>query len=204
MQSATPSPPAIGPSSTSSTESSDRRAIREAEEARAGLARLNKLTGIDSNDRNLEIEDEAVRRDIELHQRELFGDSQFEATAAEGDSEDGSEMQKILAARDVYVTQAPQVPTSAPTQDTGGPPAMQPPAQQPQPYNPPAAAPVASTTKPASWLLPALFGAAVPLGGMTGAAATYWAMRQEPRETEYVDESLSMGLGQIEDYVSEK
>lgn len=57
----------------------------------------------------------------------------------------------------------------------------------------------------AHWLLPLVLGAMVPGGVGAGALATYLATRpqqpQTPTATEYVDESTSIGLGRIEDYL---
>lgn len=57
------------------------------------------------------------------------------------------------------------------------------------------------TTNNVGWVLPAVLGAAIPLGMGAAGLATYFAMRQPSKPTQYVDESVQMGLGQIEDYL---
>lgn len=87
------------------------KSAREAFELRENVKRLAALSGVESNMRNMEAEDAAVRRDIEAGQRELFGDALK--------TEDGSEM-RTTAARDVIFNiqraqeaMAPQPATTA-------------------------------------------------------------------------------------------
>lgn len=54
------------------------------------------------------------------------------------------------------------------------------------------------------WLAPALLGLAIPTAGLAGAAAAYLATRQPPDDAGVItDETVSIGLGRLEDYLRE-
>lgn len=76
--------------------------------------------------------------------------------------------------------------------------------QYPQQQAPPPAAP--TPAKKANWLLPAVLGATLPLAGAGLAGLGYLLSQPQQTQTsqqpagEYVDESVSIGLGQLNDY----
>lgn len=81
-----------------------KQAAQEALEMEAGIIRLGKMGAVKSNNRNLKAEDEANRRNIEIHERDLWGNDVVDA-AANQPSEDEME---IMAARDVIIQQKPE------------------------------------------------------------------------------------------------
>ena len=88
-------------------------AMQEALELEGGIRRLGRMAGVESLARNLEAEDEAVRRNIDAYEAELFdGD-----LATGGESPEGE--MRIMAARDVYVNQ-PQPTATQPVAPQAG------------------------------------------------------------------------------------
>ena len=67
---------------------------------REGVVLLGRMSAVESNDRNLEAEDADAKQDIELHQRDLWGDDQVEKTKPDED-----EPMRIMAARDVHYSE---------------------------------------------------------------------------------------------------
>lgn len=96
-------------------------------QTRAGLDRLQYMAGIESNVRNLEIEDNAIRRDIEMHQREEA--SWNESQPPNFDENDMGN--RIMAARDVHFhpRSEPESPKPAPLPERQPPVATPPPPQ---------------------------------------------------------------------------
>jgi hypothetical protein len=77
----------------------------------AGVSRLGRMTAIESLRRNLANEDEAVRRNIERHEREL---AEGEEQPSEGEAEMG-----LMVAGDLHYHQPPPAPTPAPAAPKG-------------------------------------------------------------------------------------
>ena len=109
--------------------------------------RLGYMAAIESIDRNLATEDAAYERDIKRHEKEMFegGPEQVEMGDEMGDA------MRIMAARDVYVNQPPEI--SAPT-------------------NPPSA----TTRKAVGTLGKAALAAAILGSGAGAGGAAMWAL----------------------------
>ena len=134
----------------------------------AGVTRLGKMSAIKSNSRNLKIEDDAVRQDVEDHRRALgMGETSLNPgprTVAE-DGEGQVDIGEIMAARDVQIHyHDPQKPKSQEVQ--------------------PAVAPIAPTPRPPNGMNPTirnlLTAAGIIGAGGAGSAATYFLTRPEP------------------------
>ena len=145
------------------------KAIREAMESSAGVTLLGKMAAMRSIHRNLKSEDEAVARNVETHERALWGDEMADAPEAAG----GEEME-VMAGRDVHIHH------HSPTNEA--------PKETPQPAVTPTPAPVVQpiAEKPAagmSTLAKIATGAALVGGGALaplaiGAVADY--MKADP------------------------
>ena len=79
-----------------------------------GVVLLGRMSGVKSNHRNMKREDDAAQRNVDLHEREFFGEESVASTTP------GEEEQMdIMAARDVHIhkpSDAPQSPTAPPPQ----------------------------------------------------------------------------------------
>jgi len=90
------------------------QAVQEAMELAQGLKRLTHMAGVDSIARNLEAEDEAVRRNVAQCEGALHGgDSGLDAVG-------GDDPMRIMAARDVHVYQPATAGTAAPSSPQAG------------------------------------------------------------------------------------
>ena len=85
-------------------------AVREALESEDGIRRLGMMSGIKSNHRNLKSEDRIFEQDIDIHQRDLWGNESVSQSPKSSEEE-----MEVMAARDVIVNhQTPQDSRSAP------------------------------------------------------------------------------------------
>ncbi len=80
-------------------------------EGRAGINRLGQMAGVDSIDRNLQREDDAVERDRRRHERELAGEAESGGDDSPLLEEDPM---RIMAARDVQITYDQRPPAPPP------------------------------------------------------------------------------------------
>lgn len=108
MQSGPPPPEETGINSTNSRTNS--QAAQEAMELNEGVNRLGKMSGVASNDRNLEAEDAEYKRGFREHELQTS-----DGTAAPAP---GNDEMKVMAARDVHVYERPEPTEPAATLDS--------------------------------------------------------------------------------------
>jgi hypothetical protein len=92
-------------------ESKPASALRQALEAAAGVTRLGRMAAVKSVARNLKREDDAVARNVDTHERGLWG-----GELAPAPSSDGENMEN-MAGRDVHIhyhSPVNETPVSAP------------------------------------------------------------------------------------------
>ena len=149
------------------------------------LGRLNLWSGI-AGMKQIEAEQESHRKNREAEEQFVRKTAWGYDETESGPAESGGQTQTNNEADGMGHTILGDIQNPAPIVIT----------QPSQPQQPTASA--------ASWLLPAILGAAIPTGMGGAALATYMLNRPSQTPTEYVDESVSMGLGQIEDYLRDE